>query len=83
MQNNDADQIKRTLYLHACQVTVTVGDSGLSCCTCVTSFVALINSLVCSFCASGALGLVLFQICSYLILEKLAGSKNVSLFCTV
>ena len=26
----------RTLYLHACQVRVTVGDSGLCCCTCVT-----------------------------------------------
>ena len=27
-----------TLYLHACQVGVTVGDSGLCCCTCVTCF---------------------------------------------
>ena len=27
-----------TLYLHACQVRVTVGDSGLYCCICVTSF---------------------------------------------
>ena len=27
-----------TLYLHACQVRVTVGDSGLCCCTCVTYF---------------------------------------------
>ena len=26
-----------TLYLHACQVRVTVGDSGLCCCTFVTS----------------------------------------------
>ena len=26
-----------TLYLHACQVRVTVGDSGL-CCACVTTF---------------------------------------------
>ena len=25
-----------TLYLHACQARVTVGDSGLCCCTCVT-----------------------------------------------
>ena len=24
-----------TSYLHACQVRVTVGDSGLCCCTCV------------------------------------------------
>ena len=24
-----------TLYLHTCQVRVTVGDSGLCCCTCV------------------------------------------------
>ena len=27
-----------TLYLHACQVRVTVGDSGLCSCTCVTYF---------------------------------------------
>ena len=27
-----------TLRLHACQVRVTVGDSGLCCCTCVTYF---------------------------------------------
>ena len=27
-----------TLYLHACQVKVTVGDSGLCCCACVMSF---------------------------------------------
>ena len=27
-----------TLYLHACQVRVTVGDLGLCCCTCVTYF---------------------------------------------
>ena len=27
-----------TLYLHACQVRVTVGDSGLCCCTLVTYF---------------------------------------------
>ena len=27
-----------TLYLHACQVKVTVSNSGLCCCTCVTSF---------------------------------------------
>ena len=27
-----------TLYLHACQVRVTVGDSGLCCCTCVLYF---------------------------------------------
>ena len=37
------------LYLHACQVKVTVGDSGLCCCTCYV-FRALINSLVCWFC---------------------------------
>ena len=36
-----------TLYLHACQVRVTLGYSGLCCCTCVTSFRALINSFVC------------------------------------
>ena len=27
-----------TLYLHACQVRVTVGDLGLCCCACVTYF---------------------------------------------
>ena len=27
-----------TLYLHACQVRVTVGDSDLCCCACVTYF---------------------------------------------
>ena len=27
-----------TLHLHACQVRVTVGDSGLCCCTCATCF---------------------------------------------
>ena len=27
-----------TLYLHACQVRVTVGGLGLCCCVCVTSF---------------------------------------------
>ena len=27
-----------TLYLHACQVRVTVGNSGLCCCVYVTSF---------------------------------------------
>ena len=27
-----------TFYLHAHQVRVTVGDSGLCCCACVTSF---------------------------------------------
>ena len=26
------------LYLHACQMRVTVGDSVLCCCVCVTSF---------------------------------------------
>ena len=34
------------LYLHACQVRVTVGDLGLCCYTCYV-FQALINSLVC------------------------------------
>ena len=27
-----------TLYLHACKVRVTVGDSGLCCCTCVSTY---------------------------------------------
>ena len=30
--------ILHTLYLHACQVRVTVGNSGLCCCTCVMYF---------------------------------------------
>ena len=42
----------------ACQVRVTVSDSGLCCCLCD---VFLINSLGCGFCRS-ALGLVLFPI---------------------
>ena len=45
----------------ACQVRVTVGDSGLCCL--FDGFQALINSFVCGFCTS-ALGLVLFQIVS-------------------
>ena len=28
----------RSLYLHACPVRVTVGDSCLCCCTCATYF---------------------------------------------
>ena len=40
-----------TLYLHACQVRVTVGDSGLCCCTCVTYFEGeLTPSCVCCCC---------------------------------
>ena len=41
-----------TLYLLACQVRVTIGDSGLCCCAIVMSkiFWALINSFVCWFC---------------------------------
>ena len=27
-----------TLYLHSCQASVTVGDSGLCCCVCVKSY---------------------------------------------
>ena len=34
------------MYLHACQVRVTEGDSGLCCGVCVTSFKRLINSLM-------------------------------------
>ena len=29
------------MYLHACQVEGTVGDSGLCCCDCVTSLTPL------------------------------------------
>ena len=51
-----------TLYLHACQVRVTVGDSVRSLLLCLCDvFRMLINSLICWFCTS-ALGLVLFQI---------------------
>ena len=45
-----------TLYLHASDVWVTVGDSGFCCYVWV-----LINSLVCWFCTS-ALGFILLQI---------------------
>ena len=27
-----------TVYLHTCQVRVTIGDSGLCCCTCAMDF---------------------------------------------
>ena len=41
-----------TLYLHACQVKCTVGDSDLCCCTCVTYFERndVFNSHVCGWC---------------------------------
>ena len=54
-----------TCYLLACQVRITVGDSGL-CCFCFCDvFRVQINSLVCWFCTS-ALGLVLFHsLCTY------------------
>ena len=54
-----------TCYLFACQVRITVGDSGL-CCFCFCDvFRVQINSLVCRFCTS-ALGLVLFHsLCTY------------------
>ena len=42
---------------------VTVGNSGLCCCTCVNISSSKINSLVCWFCMS-VLGLILFQICA-------------------
>ena len=31
-------KIQCTVYLHACQMRVTVGDSDLCCCACVMSF---------------------------------------------
>ena len=34
-----------TLHLHACQVRVTIGDSGLCCCTCVTYFARWLTPL--------------------------------------
>ena len=33
------------MYLHACQVRVTGGDSGLRCCVCVTYFERLLPPL--------------------------------------
>ena len=53
----------RTLYLLACQVRVTVGDSGLCCCVCVTSFERLLTPLF-VYSGTGALGVVLFQVIS-------------------
>ena len=38
-----------TLYLHACQVRVTVGDSGLCCCSCVTCFERQLTPLCVDF----------------------------------
>ena len=39
-----------TLYVLACQMRVTVGDSGFSClCVCVTSFERLLNPLFDSY----------------------------------
>ena len=38
-----------TLYLLACQVRVTVGDSGLCCCVCVTSFECQLTPLCVDF----------------------------------
>ena len=35
-----------TLYLHACQLRVTIGNSGLCCCTCVTYFERRLTSLL-------------------------------------
>ena len=52
-----------TLHWLACQVRVTVGDSGLCCCVCLTSFERYIDSFVCWLCTS-ARGLVPFQILS-------------------
>ena len=48
-----------TLYLHACQVRFTVGNSGLCCCVSVWCLLSA-NSLVCWFYMS-ALGFILFQ----------------------
>ena len=47
-----------TLCLLACQVRVTVGDSGFCWCIFVTYFGALINSLVCWFEETGLLSCV-------------------------
>ena len=38
-----------TLYLHACQVRVAIGDSGLCCCVRVTSFEYWLPPLFCGF----------------------------------
>ena len=74
-----------TLYLHACQVRVTVGDSGLCCCLCDDVFRLLINSLVCWFCTrfcTSALDLFLFQICDiWLNGQLLTFGLAVRMFC--
>ena len=41
-----------TLCLHACQVRVTVGDSGLCCCICVTYFERKLTPLLVDTCTS-------------------------------
>ena len=51
-----------TLCLHACQVRVTVGESGL-CCPCVMYFKPWLTPL----CVDSALGLVLFHCCCFFI----------------
>ena len=62
-----------TLYLHMCQVRVTVGDSGL-CCICVTSFKTLMNSFVVLILQERSGPHILFQIYKQQ-LEKL-GKKH-------
>ena len=52
-----------TLYLPACQVRVTVGESGLCCCTRVTSFDCQLAPLGVDTTDTRALVLVPFQIC--------------------
>ena len=41
-----------TFCLLACQARVTVGDSGLCCCICVTSFERWLTPFACWFCTS-------------------------------
>ena len=52
-----------TLYLHACQVRVAVGDSGLCCCSCVTYFKHKLTPLCVGWFCTISLGLILFQSC--------------------
>ena len=72
-----------TLYLHACQVRVTIGDSGLCCCGCVMYFerqwtplrVDSACALWASFCFRFVSATGRHQTC------KITGSKHLVLTC--
>ena len=60
-----------TLNLHAYQVRVTVGDSGLCCCTCVTYFKCWLTSL----CVDS--GILLFQSLGFSLDQTLAFKQHI------